>query len=141
MALVTLIYVSAAARSLSHSDIQDILRESREGNGKKNITGLLLFKEGSFMQVLEGESQAVEELHRKISIDPRHTRIITLLKAPIQSRRFGDWKMGFKNIEDLTEEEKAGHSDYLDRPFNDASYSSNPNEAFILLETFKNSVN
>jgi hypothetical protein len=140
MALVTLIYVSSAVRSLTDSDIQKILRASREANGKKQITGLLLFKDGNFMQVLEGDAHAVDELHKRISSDPRHTRIITLLRSPIHTRRFSDWKMGFKDIGNLTEEEKAAHSDYLDRPLSDSAYSSNPNEAFILLESFKNTV-
>lgn len=140
MALITLIYVSSAVRSLTSSDIQDILRHSREANAKNEITGLLLFKDGNFMQVLEGDSELVDELHQKIENDPRHTGLVTLIRSPIANRSFSDWKMGFKNISHLTEEEKAAHSDYLDRPLNDTSYISNPNEAFILLQAFKNTV-
>jgi hypothetical protein len=140
MALITLIYVSSAVRSVTSSDIQDILKQSREANGKKGITGLLLFKDGNFMQVLEGDAELVDELHQKISNDPRHGGIITLFREPILQRSFSDWKMGFKDIGHLTEDEKAGHSDYLDRPLNDAVYMSNPNEAFILLQAFKNTV-
>ena len=66
MALITLIYVSSAVRSLNNSDIQDILRHSREANTNNEITGLLLFKDGNFMQVLEGDSELVDELHQKI---------------------------------------------------------------------------
>lgn len=140
MALITLIYVSSAAKSVSYSDIQDILRQSREANEKKGITGLLLFKDGNFMQVLEGDADLVDELHQKISNDPRHGGIITLFREPILKRSFSDWKMGFKDIGHLTEDEKAGRSDYLDRPLNDTVYISNPNEAFILLQAFKNTV-
>ena len=74
------------------------------------------------MQVLEGESELVDELHQKIVKDPRHTGLVTLIRSPIPKRSFSDWKMGFKNISQLTEDEKAAHSDYLDRLLNDTSY-------------------
>jgi hypothetical protein len=137
MELITLVYVSSAAGTLKDSYIQDILRYSRESNGRKGITGLLLFKGGNFMQILEGDSQVVDDLYLKIIDDPRHTGLITLLRQPIESRNFSDWKMGFKDIGKLTEEEKSGWSDYLDHPLNDLKYVSNPNMAYILLESFK----
>lgn len=140
MELVTLIYVSTAVRPFKYSDIQDILRVSREANERRGITGMLLFKDGNFMQVLEGESHVVDELQQKISQDPRHTGIITLIKCPIETRNFGDWKMGFKDIGKLTEEEKSAWSDYLDRPLNDSKYVSNPNLAYVVLESFKKTV-
>ena len=140
MALIALIYVSSAVRSLTNSDIREILNTSRESNKKKDITGILLFKDGNFMQVQEGESSIVDELHLNISRDPRHTGVITLLRTPILIRSFGDWKMGFKDIGNLTEAEQAGHSNYLDTPLNDAVYLSNPSAAFKLLETFKKTV-
>ncbi len=140
MELVTLVYVSSASRSFKDSDIQDILRYARESNEKNGITGLLLFKDGNFMQVLEGDAQVIDDLHHKISNDPRHTGIITLLREPIQSRSFSEWKMGFEDIGTLTEEEKSGWSDYLEHPLNDPSYVSNPSKAYRLLETFKKTV-
>lgn len=140
MELITLVYVSSAVRSFKDSDLVDILRFSRESNAKKGITGLLLFNDGNFMQILEGDAQVVDDLHLKITNDHRHTGIVTLLRRPIQNRNFSEWKMGFKDIGTLNEEEKLGLSDYLDRPLNDPKYVSDSNLAYILLETFKNTV-
>ena len=137
MMLMTLIYVSSATRSFSRADIKDILQHSRQANAEKDITGLLLFKDGNFMQVLEGDAATVDELQEKITQDPRHHDIITLLRKPIAQRSFADWKMGFKDLNDLTSAEKAGHSDYLDRPLNDTTYVTQPSHAFMLLNTFK----
>lgn len=139
MGLITLIYVSSAVKSLKETDIVDILKVSRESNAKKGVTGMLLYKDGNIMQVLEGEEVVVDELHRKISKDPRHTGLITLIREPIQERAFGNWKMAFKDFSTLTPEEKAGHSDYLDLPLNDPSYVSAPNTAFKLLKSFRES--
>ena len=111
MALITLIYVSSATKTVKDSDIVDILKASREANGKVDITGILLFKDGNFMQVLEGEAAVVDALHGKISKDPRHTGLITLLRKPITERSFSNWKMGFKDMGGLTPAEKSGHSD------------------------------
>ena len=140
MELVRLIYVSSAVKSFKISDIKDIFRFSREANGRKGITGLLLFKDGNFMQVLEGYSRVVDDLLLKISQDRRHTGMITLLRDSIQTRTFSEWKMGFKDIGTITEEEKSALSDYLDLPLNDDRYVSNPNAAYIILESFKKTV-
>ena len=137
MALITLIYVSSAARSFSRVDIKDILNRSRAANAANDITGLLLFKDGHFMQVLEGDADSVDALEQKIAKDPRHYGVIRLLRTPIQHRSFGDWKMGFKDMADLTAAEKLGYSDYLDRPLNDTAYLTNPAKALMLLQTFK----
>ena len=137
MELITLIYVSSAVKSANNSEILDILKISRKANGEKNITGMLLFKDGNFMQILEGDAPVVDELHRKIARDPRHTGLITLLRRPIPNRVFSDWKMGFQNIDNLTQDEKSGHSNYLDLPLVDPSYIANPNAALRLLESFK----
>jgi hypothetical protein len=80
MELIRLVYMSSAARSFKDSYMQDILRYSRESNGRKGITGLLLFKSGNFIQILEGDSQVVDDLHLKIIDDPRHTGFCLLVK-------------------------------------------------------------
>ena len=139
MALISLIYVSAATPAFKRSDILEILKASREANGKKGITGMLLYMDGNFMQVLEGEAEVVDELQRKIAKDPRHGGLITLIREPIKTRDFSDWKMAFKDLGALTPEEKAGRSDFLDVPLNDPRYASNPNFAFTLLRSFKDS--
>ena len=36
------------------------------------ITGLLLFIDGGFLQMLEGEERAVRELYTRIAADRRH---------------------------------------------------------------------
>lgn len=137
MTLLSLIYVSSAVKSLKQSDIVDILRVSRSANAKRDITGILLFKDGNFMQILEGEAANVEELYQKLSKDKRHTGLITLRRMTISTRSFGEWKMGFRDVHGLTDEELIGRSDYLEKSFNDPSYINSPNAAFRLLESFK----
>src|SRR5690606_8394580 len=76
-----LIYVSQAARSLAESGLVEILRTSLEHNVSKNITGMLLYLNDKFIQVLEGEEDVVKELFDQISTDPRHNRVIRVLEG------------------------------------------------------------
>jgi hypothetical protein len=140
MSLITLVYVSSAAKGFAPSAITDILKASRRNNERDGITGILLYKDGNFMQVLEGGVDAVEAAHARIITDPRHSGLITLLKRPLQARVFADWKMGFKDISRLAAEDRAAHSDYLDVPLDDGSFVAHPAVAMRLLESFKKTV-
>ena len=53
-------YTSAAARTISDEDFQQILASARRNNPREGLTGMLTFAGGSFLQVLEGEKDAVE---------------------------------------------------------------------------------
>ena len=68
-----LTYVSTAARELSKDDLNELLAQCRENNAKLGITGMLLYKDGNFMQVLEGEETVVRSIYAKISGDPAAT--------------------------------------------------------------------
>lgn len=96
--LITLVYTSVATRPMSEQDLLDILQVSRRNNVGDDITGLLLYHHGSFMQVLEGPRANVEHTYQRIARDKRHHYIATILKQPIQKRCFGAWKMSFVNL-------------------------------------------
>lgn len=93
-----LIYVSRAVRGLREQDVEDILAVSRERNRALEITGLLLYADDSFIQVLEGGEGPVEEVFRSIERDRRHRGVKLLLREPIAARHFPDWCMGFERI-------------------------------------------
>lgn len=62
------------------------------------VSGLLLHHEGSFLQVLEGEEEAVLSLFAIIGRDPRHARVLTIRRGAIAERSFGEWRMGFVGV-------------------------------------------
>jgi len=88
-------YVSTAAKDLQEGEIQKILYSSENQNNKDNITGLLLFSEGNFFQVIEGEKEEITELYQKITNDPRHHNIIKLFQKPIHKKSFDGYKSDF----------------------------------------------
>ncbi len=64
-----LVYISAAEHDFPEKELQELLAKARENNSKLDISGMLLFHEGSFIQALEGEKAAVESLYNKIGQD------------------------------------------------------------------------
>lgn len=94
MPLVHLAYASVAARGFALPQITAMLREIRPKNRRAGITGMLLFSEGDFFQVIEGPQDVVDRLFLRISGDRRHSQVMKLIEEPIAERAFGDWTMG-----------------------------------------------
>ena len=96
-----IVYVSQAAKSFSSDEFSGLMKHSRTRNSADEITGLLVyrynddFKRGNFLQVLEGTEEALDDVWRRISGDPRHHTIIVLEEGESDARMFGDWSMGF----------------------------------------------
>lgn len=93
-----LIYASAAVAGLDDFTLREIAQSSNYNNQELGITGLLLFYEGSIMQVLEGDEMSVYSLYGKIKRDPRHTGCMILCTRTADKREFPDWFMGYKNV-------------------------------------------
>lgn len=96
--LCHLIYASRAKVEFTKEDLIALLDTAKHNNEKIDITGMLLYCEGSFLQILEGEPKTVNELFNKIGRDPRHADTIKIIEESIEERRFPDWSMGFKGI-------------------------------------------
>lgn len=92
---VELVYVSSAKRLLDDAELVALLETSRANNSRDGISGMLVYHEGSFLQVLEGPVDAVEAAYRRIGIDDRHRNLIRLRRRVIERRSFPDWSMGF----------------------------------------------
>ena len=137
MYLFFLVYVSSAARPFSRSDLADLLATSRDNNARAGITGMLLYKDGNFMQVLEGEEGAVRALYGKIATDPRHKGEITLQQGFTESRQFPDWSMGFRDLHSPETQSIPGYSEFLNSPLTGEEFSGDPTRAQKLLLTFK----
>jgi len=100
-----LIYLSAGVSWFNEEELTEILAKSNVNNSRENVTGLLLYSEGNFIQLLEGEEHDVKNSFYRISKDQRHKGITIIASGNIEQRNFPEWGMGFKSIhaEDLTE--------------------------------------
>lgn len=93
-----LIYTSSATRALDDFALREIAQSSSFNNQELGITGLLLFHEGSIMQVLEGDEMSVYSLYARVKRDLRHTGCMILSARTAPQREFSNWFMGYKNI-------------------------------------------
>ncbi|SDB65935.1 Sensors of blue-light using FAD [Flavobacteriaceae bacterium MAR_2010_188] len=96
-----LTYCSLAKSGVTQKTLEQILREAREFNGDNKITGCLLYHEGEFVQILEGEKETVKKLYQRICNDARHTDISLLSEGIKDSRFFDNWDMAFSELADL----------------------------------------
>lgn len=134
--LTHLIYASSATWMMSEQDLLDILKKSHENNGRLDITGMLLYRGGNFLQVLEGEEQIVDERFKVIMQDPRHRQVTLLLKRPVAKRQFEHWEMGFTNIDTIDTSTLPGYTPYLNEPFSSTRFKD-VSFAYTFLNMFK----
>jgi hypothetical protein len=139
MALTQLIYVSSAARNLDEGDIHRILESSVRHNAANDITGMLLFASGNFLQVLEGEEFAVEETMSRIQLDPRHHGVIVVSNDTVPGRDFGAWSMGFRGVGATDAKTWPGYAPYFESGFNASVIGAKPGLALELLKAFAKS--
>lgn len=137
MALVSLVYVSIETRKMTEDDLVGILESSRKNNAKANITGMLLYRDGYFIQALEGNDKDVTALYNKIAQDDRHKKVLLVGKDEIGQRSYSDWSMGFKNLDGIDLTKVPGYSQYLDEPIEPHSFEKQPSRAKQLLELFR----
>lgn len=90
-----LVYISEAAEDISYTDIRDILDVSRRNNIQEAVTGLLIFREGHFLQLLEGDEKSVRNVLGKILLDDRNYSLRVLIEAEGEKRLFANWAMAF----------------------------------------------
>jgi len=90
-----LIYSSEAAPGLAAPELEEMLAESRVRNRVYGITGVLLFVDGAFLQILEGEKEDVLGLMERIERDPRHHGVKVFYEEEVPERAFPSWSMAY----------------------------------------------
>jgi Sensors of blue-light using FAD len=138
--LYTVVYISTEVLRFSNSDLENLLQQSRRDNSVSEITGLLLYKDGNFMQLLEGSETAVVSTLAKIKRDPRHRALVVVMQEETPHREFENWSMAFGNLGSETSPAEPGYSDFLDLPLNSEKFQADPSKAFGFLLAFKKSM-
>lgn len=123
-----LIYISHATQNFSSQEIQSIGEISAKNNQQNEITGVLLFIQGIFFQILEGKPKDIDKVYGRILKDPRHTEILCLkAEEHVKTRMFPEWSMRVINLED-------GYNDVLFYPIKTLLHTLT--ESFTILERY-----
>ena len=112
--IIQVIYASAAATPFTPEALRTLLTKSRSRNSLYGVSGVLLYHDGSILQVLEGPEEAVELILASVTKDPRHNKLRYLSRAPIQKREFEAWSMGFIDASAPGFTRPQGYLDYRD---------------------------
>ena len=113
--MIRLVGVSTTEQLLSQDVLLDILRTNAQNLERDQITGLLVYHSGDFLQVLEGPEDLVEQVMERVIVTPENEAVNVLLREEIEERYFDRWTMSFATTEDLAPEDRKHLSDFLDR--------------------------
>ena len=129
-----LLYVSSATSLLEDPDLEHLLMQSRNRNKKQNVTGMLLYLHGSFIQVLEGEEKDVEDIYADIIRDVRNSGNIVLIRESITNRDFPNWSMGFKRLSEKDKTELPGYTNFLTQTIEPSQLAKMPMTVKLLYQ-------
>jgi len=106
-----ILYASTASHAMTETELLELLKQARKRNKANDVTGIMLYHKGYFVQLLEGDADAVDTIYQSISKDKRHHNVNLIGSYDIQERSFGEWNMGFKEISRQNIESIDGFSD------------------------------
>ncbi len=132
MALYQLIYISELAAD--ESVLAAIHSHAVRNNTARTVTGMLLYANGRFLQILEGERADVTHTFERIEEDPRHRRVRVVLQGAIEARLFSHWNMGFRHLSREQLEQDNALKSYFERDYESAGRDSA--EALAVLSQF-----
>lgn len=100
---------------MSDDDVAGLLTHARANNERDGLTGALLYHGGRFIQILEGEADAVQGKFATIAADPRHRGVQKMREKFIGDRQFPLWTMGFRELSDDSVKQLDGFEDFFAR--------------------------
>ena len=125
--MIRLTYASTALKEWSPEELLKLLKECRTNNGAKNITGILLYANGTFFQVLEGDEATVNSIYEIIEKDKRHKDVTIIEREKITERAFPYWSMGFEKIDARELSKMEGLNDFFEHDFTPSGFASHKN--------------
>jgi hypothetical protein len=94
-----IVYSSRARIAFTPTGLEKLLTGARARNTARAVTGLLVFCDGLFLQVLEGDPRDVIATFERIERDSRHGNVKTLFRDYSHAgKTFREWSMGFHHL-------------------------------------------
>lgn len=90
-----IVYASESTFPMQSDDLRQLLEHARRRNGERGISGALVYTDGTFLQILEGEHDALKALMARIAADVRHEHVAILREGDVATARFSGWKMAY----------------------------------------------
>lgn len=132
-AMIQLIYSSTATQNFSEEQLAQLLKISARNNQRRGITGLLVYSQGTFLQVLEGEANEVEEAFQTIKTDARHRDIQQHVLNTVKAREFSQWHMGFRSLKKPDAMAYPHYAPFFEEGFNATTIAAEHGECLTIL--------
>lgn len=135
MQLYSLIYISKPIKPFDTHELEELALEAQQKNATRDISGLLLYSNRFFLQVLEGDYEELSALYARLELDERHRDLELLTGAPASQRLFSGWSMGVLDISKSTRVDPELLREICDRA--EADLDAAGQAAVVLLEIFR----
>jgi hypothetical protein len=138
--VLSVVYMSRANQGFDDAALATMLDDARLRNDALGVSGLLLHKDGRFMQVLEGPEHSVQNRLDAIMLDQRHSEVQSLVREDIDQRRFDGWSMAYRPVDQRTVAGNDGFSRFLSgggSASSDGAFAFDRSSAAWLLRWFR----
>ena len=122
--MYTIIYVSTCDPNLSSSDRKSLFETSKDNSDQKGVTGIFIYSDGNFFQILEGDKAILKSIYHKIEADSRHYNNIKLADKEVKNSFFQDYKNFFTVIQDKSNITDVYNFLQREKEYNPAAYES-----------------
>ncbi|AGX88121.1 BLUF domain-containing protein [Candidatus Symbiobacter mobilis] len=136
--LIQLIYRSDLV-GRRETEMASILQSCHYHNKINGITGMLLYSDGSFLQVLEGQPEDVHETFDRICRDPRHCNIVFMTEEGVEERSFAHWSMGYMHLGPEQVAQFPKYARFFQFGFSASELRDNPGTSQELFQMFRGS--
>jgi hypothetical protein len=99
MMILAITYTSRATDLHTEEMRLKLMRECELRNVTQDVTGLLLYQEGHFLQYIEGEPETIRATFARIQCDPRHHDVTLHSEEVLMQRQFPDWSMFYRDYD------------------------------------------
>ena len=100
--LSTFVYCSRAAEGVDEVEVGRIVEAAQRCNLARGITGVLVFGNGVFFQLIEGPGTEIRKLMATLHCDPRHYDVVSLdWSEERRERLYPNWEMERVTADDI----------------------------------------
>lgn len=94
-----LLYTSFVPSPMADAELDALLAQARAANRARDVGGILVYRNRTFLQLLEGPHAAVTRTFERVRRDQRHTHVRVVVSGPIDRRNFPEWSMAFHRLD------------------------------------------
>jgi hypothetical protein len=135
--IISILYISESTKHFDISfDIDKILNKANNFNKNNNISGMLIYKGGLFIQLLEGEKSCLELLMSRIKEDSRHDKLRIIYEETTQERLFSNWTMAYKNSDIMKVDIQKKIDDFINI-YNEENYTIENKKILTFLKNIR----